>query len=290
MDVAIYGMMRSGTTLLSDKLTSRPSALVLAEANLHLNDWGLHTLKQLQAFGIPVSQQDWISDRWESFEVFFRQKILPHLDKLDFWGVKLVNFTRWRYFLDTYRPQRLILCVRDVRDVALSRLELAEAQGNAHVFDSAWTQRRILDNARQLVEMSKRPHLLVRYEDLCTDPQVMPRILEYVGRCKIGSERIGLEAMFNRDYERKRHGDEISARTVYRYSKETGHHGRKLAEHIWQQCPEYCTTFGYESPQRHVSLDSSVIECHAGAQDILLGPHAGQPVPITRTAAGENLV
>lgn len=290
MDLAIYGMMRSGTTFLADKLTSQPSAFVLTEPNMHLNDWGTHTLRQLQAFGIHVDESEWDRNRWPSFEVFFDTRILPELSRLEFWGVKLVNFANWPYFFNKYQPKRLILCVREIRDVVLSAVELAATQERSHVLDSKWITNRAVETARELVRMSRLPHLLVRYEDLCTDPTVMRRILDYTGLTSTGDERIGLDSAYRRRYEHQRHGSALSSRTVYSYCKGTRRQGRELAEHVWQQCAEYCTTFGYEAPRRHVSLDSSVIECHPCAKDVLLGPHAGQSVPITRTAAGENPV
>ncbi len=246
MKLAIYGMMRSGTTLLCDKLTVPGKGIVLLEPNIHLGGGSEHLRKQLETFGISISQQDWQTGTSEqSFSQFFDASILPELNRLDYWGVKMVNFANWQEFLQEYPSENLILCVRDIRDVVLSALDLAPKLD--HFVDEKWIEKRALETAAALVEMSKMPHHLIRYEQMCEDPALIDSLAQQMGLSGLGEERMGLESVPHRLYEEKKHQGRVTNLSVNRYAKEPYGPAKLLAEKVWKQAGDYCKQFGYET-------------------------------------------
>jgi len=243
MKLAIYGMMRSGTTLLCDKLTVPGQGLVLLEPNMHLENRPDHVRRQLESFGINIPEAEWQAGTRHGFQQFFNSRILPELNRLNYWGVKMVNFTRWQDFLQQYPAEHLLLCVRDIRDVVLSALDLAPKLES--FVTNEWIQQRALETAAGLVEMSARSHRLLRYEDFCRHPEVIDQVAAQLGLPTPGSERIGLEAVPHRLYEAEKHGDQVSTRSVGRFASEPEGVARQLAERVWKQCGDYCRAFGY---------------------------------------------
>ena len=248
MKLAIYGMMRSGTTLLCDKLTVPGQGLVLLEPNIHLESKPEHVRRQLERFGLQIPDSVWeAGTRGQSFQTFFEAELLPRLQQLDYWGVKMVNFTRWQEFLQRYPTEYLLLCVRDIRDVVLSALDLAPKLGN--FVDSAWIERRALETASALVEMSQRPHRLMRYEDFCSQPELIDQLAATLGLQQTGKERFGLEAVPHRLYEEQKHGGQVSDQSVGRFASEPAGPARELAIRVWEQATAYQRAFGYPTAE-----------------------------------------
>lgn len=245
MKLAIYGMMRSGTTLLCDKLTVPEHGIILLEPNIHMGGSPDHLRKQLEAFGISISEHDWVSGmQGQSFAQFFDKTILPKLNQLDYWGVKMVNFTNWQQFLTEYPAQELILCVRDIRDVVLSALDLAPRLDN--FVDEKWIEKRALETAASLVEMSKLPHHLIRYEQMCDDPSLIEKLAHNIGLEKLGQQRLGLESVPHRLYEEQKHQGRITNQSVNRYFQEPDGPAKRLADRVWEQTQQYRQQFGYD--------------------------------------------
>ncbi|MCA8986473.1 MAG: tetratricopeptide repeat protein [Planctomycetaceae bacterium] len=257
MKLAIYGMMRSGTTLLCDQLSVPGRGLVLLEPNMHLDGWPNQLLTQLQQFGIPLEEQEWKSTaaRGVPFADYFQSRILPELEKLEYWGVKMVNFSHWRDFLTRYPAEHLILCVRDLRDVILSALDLAPRLEN--FVDAQWIAKRAKETAQAIVAMSERPHTLVRYEDFCTQPELIEGLAVQLGIPQATDHRLSLEAVPHRKYENEKHGGRVSTKSIHRFEQEPAGQRRDLAEKIWQECAAYNERFGYTQTQSKPALPSA---------------------------------
>ena len=246
MKLAIYGMMRSGTTLLCDKLTVQDQGIILLEPNIHLPGRPDQIRTQLEAFGISISEQEWLAGNQEqSFEEFFNASVLPELNKLDYWGVKMVNFANWQQFLKDYPAEELVLCVRDIRDVVLSALDLAPKLNN--FVDEKWIEQRAIETATELVKMSKRPHRLIRYEQMCEDPSLINNLAREIGLNTLGEQRLGLESVPHRLYEDQKHQGRVTNQSVNRFSREPDGPAKQLAEKVWKQTQEYCQQFGYDT-------------------------------------------
>ena len=127
--------------------------------------------------------------------------------------------------------------------------------------------------AHELLALALRPHLLVRYEDLVSDPRARLRIADYVGLGELGSERLNLESepAAHRDWEKAKHGGEITNSSLGRFEREPPGPVRDLADRVWRALPDYSEAFGYQVPG-----SSERLEGHVFAP---LDPKDGNPVP-----------
>ncbi len=257
MDIAIMGLMRSGSTLLSDLLTLRGECLILSEPNI-LGRWSPTVVERMHRlalnFGLDPGPAVPREKDWPSYGAYFDKIMLPQLERLPRWGTKYVDLVDWRPTIGHYRPQRLILTVRDIRDVAISsidriaRLQLA-FYGRRFLRDEAWVLSHLAFNVHELMALRELPHLLVRYEDMASDPSMRQRIADFVGVQQLSERRENLAAGgMARQWELAKHGDGISTRSVGRYREEPWGPVKALAERVWRLLPEYSETFGYELP------------------------------------------
>ena len=259
MGVAITGMMRSGTTLLADLLTVRGRSLVFGEPNL-LGNWNVGQTRRThaiaEAFGLDVAPPPPPGTLARNDE-YFRATILPALGKLDWWGVKYVDLYGLDAVFRRYPPKKLILCVRDIRDVALSAIELVERMqlgfdDRKHMRDEAWVFCRLAYTVHELMALRRHPHLVVRYEDLATQPDIVKEELRnYMEMDELGTERINLqiEDPSRKQWEAEKHADGITPRSLGRYEREPDGPGRRLAERLWRLFPEYSLAFDYDVPK-----------------------------------------
>lgn len=257
MDIAVMGLMRSGSTLLSDLLTIRGECLILSEPNI-LGRWSptvVDRIHKLAAnFGLDPGPTPPVETEWPSYGAYFDKVLLPQLRRLPRWGTKYVDLVDWRPTLTRYRPKHLILTVRDIRDVAISaidriaRLRLA-FYGRRYMRDDAWVMSNLAFNVHEVMAMQREPHLLVRYEDMASDPAMRQRVADFVGFERLSDKRENLEAGgMARQWELRKHGEGISTRSVGRYREEPWGPVKALADRLWRLLPEYSEAFGYEMP------------------------------------------
>jgi len=261
MDIAVFGPMRSGTTLIADILTVKDHCLILLEPALLIKPYQ-HSgaeqfefeklMRQLQAFGFHNSSlTHWDKTKHPSFIQFFSANIFPLLSRLQRWGAKMVDFDDWEGFFAAFQPHKLILAVRDVRDMALSAIDLTIRLNRKFGtgLDELWIQSKLSTSCRQILGMAQLSHLLVRYEDLCAEPDLPLRIIRYAGLDRQGPLKSTVKGILpHRLYELEKHGIDISDKSVFRYKSEPEGPGLAHAIRTWLQCPQFCEVFGYERP------------------------------------------
>lgn len=258
MGVAVMGLMRTGTTLVCDLLTVKGTSLVISEPNL-LGHWDpplqgkLHRL--YRECGLEVGEPP-EPGRYPLNIDYFDETILPQLKPLKFWGVKYVDLAGWRRLFRIYRPQKLILCVRDLRAVTVSALELVNRMGlvfgdRRHLRDEAWVYARLAYSVHELMAMRQFPHLVLRYEDLVEDPATLQRLADYAGLEALGEDRWNLmiESGTRSKWEMAKHGKAISKSALGRFDGEPEGPMRSMAERLWRTLPEYSLAFGYDVPK-----------------------------------------
>jgi hypothetical protein len=260
MGVAVMGLMRTGTTLVSDLLTVRNKSLVFSEPDLFSSyDRVLCGRMQQLAhdFGLDVPDKLPAADAYARNIDHFDATFADELKKLEFWGVKYVNPIGWRRLFQLYRPQKLILCVRDLRAVTVSALELTNRMrlvfhDGRHRRDEAWVYARICYTVHEIMAMRALPHMVLRYEDLVSDPATLDRLRDYVGLDELGTERLNLliERASRSQWEMKKHGStgEVSDKALDRFEKEPDGPVRNLAERVWRLLGEYNVAFSYDVP------------------------------------------
>jgi len=258
MGVAVMGLMRTGTTLVCDLLTVRGRSLVISEPNL-MGLWDpplqlkLHRL--YREFGLDLPALPPRPSEYRSNIEYFDQVVLPQLKSLELWGVKCVDLFGWQRLLRVYPPKRLVLCVRDLRAVTISALELVNRMGlvfpdSKRMRDEAWVFARIAYTVQELMALRAVPHLVLRYEDLVAEPAARDRLAAYCGLDRLGEERLNLtiERETRSSWELAKHGNEITRKALDRYDEEPEGPMRTMAERIWRMFPEYSLAFGYDVP------------------------------------------
>jgi hypothetical protein len=280
MGVMVFGLARSGTTLVSDLLTVPGRSIVISEPEI-FKQWSRATATRVHRLarlvGLDLDEEPPQPGPYDaSYQRYFDQVMLPELGKLALWGIKNVDFSGWRSLFAGYPPRRLILCVRDLRDTAISGLDRIcrlgirfRGTGRGIMRDEAWLMAGLAYSVRELMEMRKQPHLLVRYEDLVADTQTRQRIAEYVGLDRLQEERLNLKAAeMRRAWEIEKHRGTIGTGSVGRFASEPPGPVRALAERLWRLLPDYSRAFGYEVPAADPAWQD---------HDFALGERTGKP-------------
>jgi len=264
MDVMVFGLARSGTTLVADLLTLPGRSVVISEPEI-FKHWSRQTAtrvhKLAQLVGLDVGEEPPSSDAYgRNYARYFRETLAPKLATLERWGIKNVDFSGWRPLLKAFPPKRIILCVRDLRDTAISGIDRIcrlgiVFRGVPRLRDEAWILAGLAYSVQELMAMRKLPHLVVRYEDLARGSETLQAIADYVGLDRLQEDRLNLKAAdLRRAWEIEKHQSRISAASVGRLAKEPPGPVRALAERLWRLLPEYSEAFGYETPPADPAL------------------------------------
>ncbi len=259
MDMLVYGPLRSGTTLLADLLTVKGKSLVISEPDLHV-PWHPRTVARLDRLyrdvGLTVGEAPPERDGKKTYAEWFNDEILPQLERLDLWGMKMVDFHDWRKLVERNPPRRMVLMTRDLRDTAISALDLIGRSwvafpGGRQLRDEAWVMTRLVHDVHELSAMAKLPHLHLRYEDFTTDEECRERLRSYAGLKAFGKDRFNLDGEAERrvGWEKAKHKGGISAASVGRFAGEPEGPVRAMAERIWRLLPAFAARFGHEGPE-----------------------------------------
>lgn len=258
MDVMVFGLARSGTTLVADLLTRPGRSVVISEPEI-FKHWSRQTAARVHKLatmvGLEVGPEPPDANAYDrSYARYFREALVPKLATLESWGIKNVDFSGWRPLLKAFPPKHLILCVRDLRDTALSGIDRIcrlgiVFRGVPRMRDEAWILAGLAYSVQELLAMRKLPHLVVRYEDLAQGSAALKRIADYVGLDGLQEDRLNLKAAdLKRAWEIEKHESRISEASVGRFETEPPGPVRALAERLWRLLPEYSAAFGYPMP------------------------------------------
>lgn len=262
MDILVYGPLRSGTTLVADLLSVKGRSLVVSEPDLHV-DWHPRTVARLHRLfgdsGLVVGAAPPEREHKRLYVDWFGDEIVPQLEALDLWGMKMVDFQGWRALLDRFPPRRLVLMTRDLRDTAISALHLTGRSlvafpGGRQLRDEAWVLARLVHDAHEIARMAALPHLHLRYEDVAGGGEARERLRRYAGIPRFGEDRLNLEGEVEQRvaWETSKHKGRISTASVGRYAREPDGPARALAERVWRMLPGFAERFGHEAPERPI--------------------------------------
>jgi len=260
MDILVYGPLRSGTTLLADLLSVKGRSLVISEPDLHV-PWHPRTVARLHRLfrdsGLVVGAAPPEREGKRLYVDRFGDEMVPQLEALDLWGMKMVDFQDWRKLLDRFPPRRLVLMTRDLRDTAISALDLVGRSlvafpGGRQLRDEAWVLARLAHDAHEIARLAALPHLHLRYEDFAADGGARERLRAYAGIPKFGEDRFNLEGESEQRvaWETSKHKGRISTASVGRFAREPEGPARALAERVWRLLPGFAERFGHDAPDR----------------------------------------
>lgn len=249
MDVFIAGIARAGTTLVANLLTRPPTHWLIVEPGITRKDMGEHVRVQAERFGIRIPK-----DQWDSFKdplERFRRLLLPRLNGVR-WGVKEVNPAGWDELNRDFRPRATLLCVRDMRDCALSMFEKHQ-RSSAPGQDETWMLNRLLDASRALLRV-KQLHpsesvRVIRYQDFVTNPDERSAIAEWLDWPLDGDPGWCLD-VYGRENEKVKHSGKIGSGSVGRGERGCSPAASAFVERVIEQAAEYQSAFGYGERSR----------------------------------------
>ncbi len=185
--IYIGALRRSGSTLLTGLLTSLPHSFVFPEPLLARNGFRVHDIaaKMLAPYGIDLRafQRRWCRFRRPFIMGAFKYELLPQLARhvLQI-GVKEVSHEHWRKYLYHFPDMKVLLTVRDPRDIYISvhyRRKKGIALWSSEYTPGAFAQA-LNKQFRMQVEMSEATNCLkIKYEDLCTNDAVYEQVKSF---------------------------------------------------------------------------------------------------------------
>ncbi|GEM_PF-2797819 len=313
MDIAICGPLRSGTTLLADLLTVKGKSLVISEPDLHVV-WHERTAERLHRLfgdvGLDVTAEPTRRNGKQTYIDWFSDNIVPQLERLDLWGVKQVDFYQWEKLFKHFPPRRMVLVSRDLRDVAISSLDLIGRSlvafpGGKQLRDEAWVLTRLAYDMHELQSLAKIPHMHVRYEDFVAQASIRERFRKYAGIPEFGEDRFNLEGEnpMRANWEKDKHQGKISGAAVGRFASEPEGPTKARAVRLWRVLAPFAQQFGHEMPDMPVKDHPYTVKGKEGANPILRaqdveawdgkGPRLLEPafaLRAARIAAAKSLV
>lgn len=267
--IYISALMRTGSTMLSEALTQLPHSIIFLEPYWGLNSFSLHApgLKQLRARGVDLERfvklrrpMAFLLRRLRPLGVMqdfmireVKRTLVPQLLAIGVQqiGVKEIRHVGWQHYVRHFAGMKMIMLGRDPRDIYLSTYRKLQLGGMTwHEPVTPETVARHLNAHFSLqLEMSQQVDCLtIRYEELCTDPFQLPRILSF---CQSPLESAGTVGSFLSSHpirkgEYQRHGDTISDRSVFRWQREEN---KKLLDEAFECAalmPEYIAFWDYD--------------------------------------------
>lgn len=224
MDVLIVGVPRSGTSMLSNLMTSFPDTLILYEPHLGLRRPSSYVLNQMEELGLL---HDFGSNR---------ELVRYVADNVGRWGIKEVMIRHIKAAVRLYDLEKVVFVVRNIHHVALS------------IYDKGWRPQPTATSAAALVDLYGRcepeRRTVVRYETFVTDEAYQIRVAEDLSWPLEGNPSVGLEKQ-GREGEVNRHQRKVTARSLELRESERDPKKLAFASELVAQCTAYQNLFGY---------------------------------------------
>ena len=254
--LSIAAIRRSGSTILSEMLTDPPRSFIFREPRMARGVFDIKPgdAELMAEHGIDLAG---FVRRWSGFRKRwmvhgFQRELLPALrERFDQIGVKEISHRHWRRYDRVLPGMRIIALARDPRDIYLSLVDRAEKDaGTARAVATdpgavAADINRQFPFLREMV--NERGALKVTYEQLCTDPDVFPRIAAH---CDSPLDKPGAAGRFNasniaRADEAAMHQGRVTRSRVDRWKTEPDPQRRAGADAVFRLTREFAGFWGY---------------------------------------------
>lgn len=249
--VYIAAMGRSGSTMFANLLTRPPSRCVLIEPWLPKGARGPKLIEQLRRFGVPVTDSGAIPPNQSAeadSEKWIEQKLDQLLGRLSHWGVKEVRSELHFPTLEMVRPEKIILQVRNIRDVTLSLVEKHALKPDKR-YNLEWIRNYVCTSAKTIVKLKRSIEpsrfQILRYEDFVTHAGTRQELEKWLQWPLDGDPGRNLD-LFDRAYESERHGNSIGQSSVDRWTRESDPARINFADEMANCNAEYQSQFCYK--------------------------------------------
>lgn len=261
--IYIAALRRTGSTVLSESLTSFPNSFIFREPKLgrkvftvKSNDaelFHMHgiDLKAFSARWSGNSLADRITGRNRIMHAFQNELMPQLLSVLEQVGVKEIHHRGWQFYADAFPEMKVVLTARDPRDIFISTYYRVR-EGKDHFrrgFSARELARDLNRDFRQLLRMSETlPFMKVTYEDFCSDTALLDKVKVFVGSRVDGTGRAGQFniANPNRIAEARVHDGKVTSTRVARWKQEKDANLVREAHRVFDRMQEYVEFWGYE--------------------------------------------
>lgn len=250
-DLYIASLGRSGSTLLANLLTTPPNRFVLVEPQLHLGEGNAWMFEQLDRFGWSVGTEE--IDLWRSLPPERRVStfLYPRLTTLEKWGVKEVDPKAHLPSLATLRPRKVIILVRNVRDVIISYIEKYRREGKTDY--GAELLNFLVESTNMLIHLTETLNYqqmrVVRYEDFVTSERERAAVSRWLGWPLDGDPNRNLD-LYKRTFEIERHNGEISSVSVNRHAAMKLQDSSDIINNVAEYLSSFQKSFNYTDPPK----------------------------------------
>jgi len=249
-DVYIAAMGRSGSTLLCSLMTFAPGHLCLNEPWFVKGVASRRSYSDLRGAGVEMTPGEWARGQgagdFGGYLERYRQVIVPVLNRMEKWGAKEVRPEFHVPTMRTIDPKRLVLLVRDVRQVVFSLflkdLRDGASQEDALHFAVGYSLKAATEILR-LHATRKHPVLVVRYEDFTSSRESLLALSRELGWEFRGSPNARFEQI-GRDHEAERHQGKVT-RARPRSGTDLPEAVARAADHQADRLIDYQRVFGY---------------------------------------------
>lgn len=223
----IAALRRTGSTMLSVALTDLPRSFVFREPRMLRGRLAVKRadVERFAEHGVdlaPLAEAPRPSTPADAARRFV-DELLPRVQgAVEHVGFKEIRYGEgWREVLDNLPETRIVALGRDPRDIYVA-LYRASQVGELSRLPKPLTPEAVAEDMRaewRLMRelIAERDPMLVRYEDLCTDPAVLDQVKAHVGSALTSAPDLGSF----RPRQAVVHGDRITSRRVGRWRQET---------------------------------------------------------------------
>lgn len=242
-DVYVAAMGRSGSTVLCD-LMSHSMHVCLIEPRFDFGVFDQHIRTQILNAGVVIAEDSWgepgsrdnagLRDR-------YRRGFVPSLCQMVRWGAKEVRPELHEPTIDTINAKRIVVLVRDARDVMCSYYEKIVHGGGDHEGSVNYVSGYLPKAAETLALLASRPNAIVaRYEDFTKSASDLRSLERRMDWPLIGKPNASFSSIA-RAAEAERHKGAVTPAQAYDRESSLDFMASTL-----EQCATYQRTFGYD--------------------------------------------
>lgn len=248
-DLFVAALGRSGSTLLANLLTTPPHRWLVVEPRFADASTGRDVIAQARSFGLDVDPNEWLPRPGETPAQRIGRVFGERLRRLQRWGLKEVRPNLLEPTLTRLRPKRVVVLVRDLRDVALSLYEKS-LRDNHPERGEAWLRDYLIAAPTGVLAVANAAtgpnQRVVRYEDLVGDPAYRAELASWLDWPLDGQPDRNLAELYGRGQEVERHAGAVTDRSLHRHRDATlPAAARDLVAWAHERVPEFQQRFGY---------------------------------------------